>query len=79
MAISRCAASGDNDKAGRLALEKLRQRGAQDGIDVRPLVPKAEDFNADLLNLGPERLRTWIASQLAPEDARRFLTGRDGP
>lgn len=68
----------DNDDAGRLALEKLRERSDQGGIDVRPLVPRAEDFNADLLTLGPERLRDWIAEQLAPEDVRRFLIADDG-
>jgi len=33
----------------------------------------AEDFNADLLTLGPDRLRDWLAGQLAPDDIRRFV------
>ena len=61
----------DNDKAGRFALERLRERATP--LDVRALVPRAEDFNADLLTLGPDRLRDWIAEQIAPDDAVRFL------
>lgn len=71
--LHRLYVARDNDEAGRLALEKLRERGEQDGIDVRPLVPRAEDFNADLIDLGPDRLRAWIAEQLAEDDIGRFL------
>lgn len=62
----------DNDNAGRLALERLCKR-SKDVVDVRALVPKAEDFNADLLTLGEDRLQDWLAEQLAPNDTRRFL------
>lgn len=67
----------DNDEAGRLALERLRERFRAEIIDVRALVPRCEDFNADLLSLGPDRLQDWIAPQLALEDGCRFLS-RDG-
>lgn len=70
--LQRLYVARDNDEAGQLALERLRER-VQDTVAVQPLVPKAEDFNADLLNLGPDRLREWIAEQLAPDDSRRFL------
>lgn len=63
----------DNDTAGRLALERLRDRFQGVSLDIRALVPLAEDFNADLLNLGPDRLRAWLAGQLASDDARRFV------
>lgn len=69
-ALRRLYVAIDNDAAGRLALEKLRS-GAND-IDFRALVPRAEDFNADLLALGPDRLRDWIMEQIAPDD-RHFL------
>lgn len=77
--LRRLYVARDNDHAGRLALEKLRERGEQGGIDVRPLVPRAEDFNADLLTLGADRLRAWIAEQLASEDVRCFLIAPDEP
>ncbi|MGE5516212.1 MAG: toprim domain-containing protein [Bacteroidota bacterium] len=63
----------DNDAAGRKAVERLSARGFTAGLDVRPLVPMAEDFNADLLRFGPDRMRARLAEQLAPEDAERFL------
>ncbi len=63
----------DNDAAGRGAVERLSARGTVAGIDVRPLVPVAEDFNVDLLRLGPEMMRARLADQLAPDDAKRFL------
>ncbi|WPZ35838.1 toprim domain-containing protein [Thalassobaculum sp. OXR-137] len=73
--LRRLYVARDNDEAGRLALEKLRSRAGE--IDIRELVPRAEDFNADLLTLGPDRLRDWIGEQLAPDDIHRFLV-RDG-
>ena len=63
----------DNDTAGRLALERLRDRFQGVSLDIRVLVPRTEDFNADLLCLGPDRLRAWVAGQLASDDARRFI------
>jgi len=70
--LRRLYVARDNDQAGRLALEKLRSR-ASDEIDIRPLVPRAEDFNADLLTLGPDRLRDWIGEQLAPDDSHFLI------
>lgn len=61
----------DNDQAGRFALEKLRSRAGE--IDIRELIPRAEDFNADLLTLGLDRLRGWIAEQLAPDDSHFLI------
>lgn len=63
----------DNDGAGRFAVERLRARSRADDIDIRALAPRTEDFNADLLTLGPDRLRAWLAEQLAPDDVQRFL------
>ena len=64
--LHRLYVARDNDDSGRFALEKLRSRAT--GIDIRELVPRAEDFNADLLTLGPDRLRDWIGAQLASDD-----------
>ncbi|MGH6867259.1 MAG: DUF7146 domain-containing protein [Methyloceanibacter sp.] len=77
--LRRLYVARDNDEAGRLALARLRGGVGVSGIDVRALEPKAEDFNADLLNLGADRLREWIAGQLAQDDLRRFLSSQDRP
>ncbi|WP_372502295.1 toprim domain-containing protein [Tistrella mobilis] len=71
--LRRLYVARDNDGAGRFAVERLRARSRADDIDIRALVPRTEDFNADLLTLGPDRLRAWLAEQLAPDDVQRFL------
>lgn len=53
----------DNDEAGRMALKRLRERLAGT-IDLRALVPRTEDFNADLLTFGPERLKSRLSAKL---------------
>ena len=63
----------DNDPAGYRAVARLSERGNPVGIDVLPLVPFAEDFNADLLRFGPAALRASLANQFAPVDAEQFL------
>ncbi len=68
----------DRDRAGSCAWDRLRDRTRAAGIDCRPLVPRAEDFNADLLTLGPDRLRSWLAEQLAGEEAVACLHPRGG-
>ena len=73
LALRRLYVARDNDGAGRLAVERLRARARADDIDIRALAPRTEDFNADLLTLGPDRLRAWLAEQLAPDDVQRFL------
>lgn len=67
----------DNDEAGRLALERLRERFRSSALDLRTLVPRTEDFNADLLSFGTDRLRAWIGKQFLPADLRRFLPPGD--
>ena len=71
--LRRLYVARDNDEAGRFALERLRARSRAGDIDIRALMLRAEDFNADLLTLGPDRLQTWLAEQLAPDDVQRFL------
>ena len=71
--LRRLYVARDNDGAGRFAVERLRARSRADDIDIRALAPRTEDFNADLLSLGPDRLRAWLAEQLAPDDVQRFL------
>jgi hypothetical protein len=76
--LARLYVARDNDDAGRFAVERLTARGRVSGVDVRPLVPVAGDFNDDLLIRGPGGLRAELADQLAPDDRRRFLVRRDG-
>jgi hypothetical protein len=66
-----------NDAAGRFAVERLVERGGMAGIEVRPLVPRADDFNTDLLRFGPDQMREQLVDQLSPDDAQRFLLRRD--
>jgi hypothetical protein len=74
--LARLYVARDNDTAGRMAVERLSARGSAVGVEVRPLVPVAEDFNADLRRSGPDVLRARLADQLAPDDAERFLPRR---
>ncbi|OIR00521.1 hypothetical protein GALL_173940 [mine drainage metagenome] len=75
--LRRLYVARDNDVAGFRAVERLRDRFHAASFDLRVLIPRTEDFNADLLTLGPDRLRDWLAGQLAPDDIRRFV-GADG-
>lgn len=77
MTLRRLYVARDHDAAGFRAVERLRDRFDGVSLDLRVLNPRAEDFNADLLTIGPDRLRDWLVSQLAPDDIRRFI-GADG-
>jgi hypothetical protein len=75
-ALRRLYVARDNDTAGLIAAERLRERAA--GIDVRELVPVHADFNLDLCRLGPDGMRAHLAEQLAPSDLARFRCGARG-
>jgi len=77
LAVRRLYVACNADPAGYLALARLRQRFHPLDIELPALMPLAEDFNADLLALGPDRLRVRIAEQLAEADCRRFITSRE--
>jgi len=62
----------DNDPAGCRAVERLGSRAEAAGIEALPLVPRAGDFNDDLLADGVAALRAHLRTQLAPEDVARF-------
>ena len=71
--LRRLYVARDNDPAGCFAFERLRERFRSSGPCLHALAPHAEDFNADLLTLGVERLRQWLAEQIAPDDHRRIF------
>ncbi len=66
----------DDDRAGRHAVERLRDREDLRGIELRELLPMLGDFNEDLRRRGPEALVEALGPQLAPEDVARFLVDR---
>jgi hypothetical protein len=71
-ALRRLYVARDNDAAGLKAANRLHERGAAAGIDVRDLVPVHADFNLDLCRLGPVVLLAHLAEQLVPSDLARF-------
>lgn len=66
--------AADADAAGRHGITRLSQRAGEAGILAIVLRPQLGDFNDDLRHLGPTRLAAWLSDQLAPKDARQFLT-----
>ena len=63
----------DDDRAGRHAMERLRDRPDLREVELRELLPMLGDFNEDLHRRGPEALLEALASQIAPTDLERFL------
>ncbi|MCF3947804.1 toprim domain-containing protein [Acidiphilium sp. AL] len=76
--VRRLYIARDNDKAGRHAAIRLRDRARSAGIEVRILWPVTNDFNADLRRFGADALRARLWAQLAPEDAARFASVDSG-
>jgi hypothetical protein len=72
--LCRLYVARDNDAAGRLAANRLRDRHQY--IDVRQLVPVHADFNVDLYRLGAGTMLARLTDQLVPDDRVRLLTGR---
>jgi hypothetical protein len=73
--LARLYVARDNDRAGRRAAERLAARAQADGVAALILTPQADDFNTDLLALGPNALARSVHMQLAPEDAHRCRSG----
>jgi hypothetical protein len=62
----------DNDPAGWSAATRLATRARAAEIQAFLLTPSGNDWNTDLRQLPPLRVLSRLASQLVPEDARRF-------
>lgn len=63
----------DDDPAGAIALATIGDRAAAAGIEVVPLEPERDDFNGDLMSLGPRRLKVSLRKQLLPSDRLRHF------
>jgi hypothetical protein len=63
----------DNDRAGHRAAEMLGARASAGGVTVLVLTPQADDFNTDLVTLGPDALAHAVRAQLTPQDQQRFV------
>jgi len=71
-ALRRLYVARDNDAAGFKAAERLHERGAAAGIEVRDLAPVYADFNVDLRRLGPAAMLARVIDQLVASDVARF-------
>jgi Toprim domain len=60
----------DNDPAGHAGFDQLRAR--TEGVDVCPLMPAGDDFNADLRAHGAAWLRKHLMQQLVAADIERL-------
>ncbi len=60
--LQRLIIAADKDRAGRIVARKLAERAKAAGIDVETIVSRGEDFNCDLRDGSPERLRHQLAS-----------------
>ena len=75
--IQRLYIARDGDAEGTRAAETLRERAGKAGIpEVRDLYPYLDDFNTDLMELGPDGLREHIGVQLDPADLRWLVKPR---
>jgi hypothetical protein len=63
----------DNDPAGDGARDYLIERANVVGIEAIVISPALGDFNEDLRALGIEHLRQQSRTQIAPQDAARFM------
>ncbi|GJD94439.1 DUF7146 domain-containing protein [Methylobacterium iners] len=72
--LRRLYVARDADAEGLRAYTALRARAEAAGVpEVWELVPAEDDFNADLMRLGPRGLALHLAPQLAEADAMAHL------
>ncbi len=71
--LRRLYVAGDNDPTGKRATAKLVDRANAVGIEAIVLSPSLKDFNDDLRALGVEAMRVLLRTQVAKEDAARFI------
>lgn len=71
--LRRLYVARERDDAGRAAFAALAERTAPLGIDLRPLDPRLDDFNSDLVQMGHAQLAAAIRAQMRDVDAERML------
>jgi hypothetical protein len=71
--LQRLYVAADNDKAGRAAADRLIMRALDDGIEPHLLLPRADDWNTDLIHDGPHATLVRITRQLTTTDAIQFF------
>jgi len=64
--LARLVIARDNDEDGALAAERLARRCARAGVAATVIVPAGNDFNDDLVDLGPAALRARFAPLFRP-------------
>ena len=64
--VARLVIARDNDEDGALAAERLARRCARAGVAATVIVPAGNDFNDDLVALGPAALRARFAPLFLP-------------
>ena len=68
--VARLVIARDNDPDGAQAAERLARRCARAGVGATVIVPVGNDFNDDLVDLGPDTLRARLIPLI------RFAGGR---
>jgi phage/plasmid primase-like uncharacterized protein len=75
-ALRRLYVARDADAAGEMAVTALTERARAAGVEALVLSPRLEDFNEDLQAFGLSAVRASVRTQLAPQDAVRFMRRR---
>ena len=81
LTLRRLYIARDADAAGDAAVKALTERADAAGIEAIAWSPRLGDFNEDLRTFGIDHFRAALRTQLAPQDAVRFLlwaTGETG-
>ncbi|KGB55931.1 Virulence-associated protein E [Sphingopyxis sp. LC81] len=71
--LRRLYVARDRDAAGLAAFETIAGRSISLGIEVRPLDPRFDDLNSDLVRMGRKDMAAWVRNQMQPVDAMRLL------
>ncbi|WP_447953237.1 DUF7146 domain-containing protein [Sphingopyxis chilensis] len=71
--LRRLYVARDRDAAGLAAFGAIVERASSVRIDVRPLDPRLDDFNSDLVRIGRQGMTAWVRRQMQPCDAAHFL------
>ncbi|MDN3563725.1 toprim domain-containing protein [Paeniroseomonas aquatica] len=73
--VRRLYVARDSDHAGARAAATLTECAGRAGIEPVALSPRSDDFNDDLLQIGPAELAAWVRVQMAPADTALLPAG----